>query len=861
MFRNRKPLLGLLMPLVLAGCASAPNLTARITGRSEDAYQETFLSARMTEQKGELLKASQQYEELLKKYPRKAELHHRLGILSQKSGRPEQAVNYLNQAHQISPMDVDILCDLGYSHYLQGNAEEALKIFQQAQQIKPGHTRTQSNLAIALIELDQVPAAMSLLRQSMGEAAAATTVGFALAQKGELTQAQHYFSQALDTDASNQQAAEALVQIKSMLANQNSPGTTESLAGAASQLPAFPREALLAKDVEKDDENGTVITETDSIDTIGLTALAAGSPTVETSDQSASSVAEKEPASTTILASDLRLIGTDHALQLTESGGGIDKGRVGSDKLPVSEKSGSSPIVSVSDPQEHTKSGIVEISSSVLKHPVSRRESSDSRGVWRSAQHGSQQSTQSRQIVAVDTLEKDSDRDLADFVQGSPIESIHDAGRSSRKATIVEPQWGSRHDQQYADDAFTRGAEDYKAGQEYAAAAEDRRYRSQSRWSRDYESRESIPAPEATPAPSIVISGQTFDYQRLAQMAASGQLQLNQYPGTPGLPQQPMAFSSANPIPIQGPALTQVAYMQPQPSTAVPQAYVGTPGQIPAGLMAVPQVAGTPNPGYVQASAAFPPAGAHVPGAVQQNAGIPVPAFAAGYNPNQQPVVQAATIPQYLPGQQPGVAVTAASMPSVVTPLPAATPLPIVYALGQQVSVEQNATVPSAQAHAAVSSATSALPQMLTPVVSTVTPAAPAFPITRGTESTERVSEAKTAPPVAASATGTVGGLPLAFLRSFYSQMPQDQKTTFWRDLRQLPGTVSPAELAAYRELALSATDLARVEAAITMLAVYNQKDLAEELLKGMHNHPDPIVQQSAQTALSMLRISGAPAK
>lgn len=860
MFRNRKPLLGLLMPLVLAGCASAPNLTARITGRSEDAYQETFLSARMTEQKGELLKASQQYEELLKKYPRKAELHHRLGILSQKSGRPEQAVNYLNQAHQISPMDVDILCDLGYSHYLQGNAEEALKIFQQAQQIKPGHARTQSNLAIALIELDQVPAAMSLLRQSMGEAAAATTVGFALAQKGELTQAQHYFSQALDTDASNQQAAEALVQIKSMLASQNSPGTT--MAGSASQPPAFPREALLAKNVEEDDENGTVITEADAIDTIGLTALATGSPTVNTKDKLTNSLAEKDLERTTVLASDLRLIGTDHAHQLTESGGGIDKGRVGSDKLPVSEKSGSSPIVSVSDPQEHAKSGIVEISSSVLKHPVSRRESSDSRGVWRSAQHGSQQSTQSRQIVSVDMLQKDSGRDLADFAQGSPIEAIHDAGRSSRKATIVEPQWSSRHEQQYADDAFTRGAEDYKAGQEYAAAAaEDRRYRSQSRWSRDYESRESIPAPEATPVPSIVISGQTFDYQRLAQMAASGQLQLSQYPVAPGLSQQPATYSGINAVSTQGPALTQVAYMQPQPGPAVPQAYAGTPGQIPAGLMAVPQVAGTPTPGYVQASAAFPPAGAHVPGAVQQNAGIPVPAFAAGYNPNQQPVVQAATIPQYLPGQQPGVAVTAAPMPPVVTPLPAATPLPVVYALGQQVSAEQSATVPSAQSHAAVSSATSALPQMLTPVVSAVPPAAPAFPITRGTESTERMSEAKTAPPVAASATGTVGGLPLAFLRSFYSQMPQDQKTTFWRDLRQLPGTVSPAELAAYRELALSATDLARVEAAITMLAVYNQKDLAEELLKGMHNHPDPIVQQSAQTALSMLRISGASPK
>jgi hypothetical protein len=85
--------------------------------------------------------------------------------------------------------------------------------------------------------------------------------------------------------------------------------------------------------------------------------------------------------------------------------------------------------------------------------------------------------------------------------------------------------------------------------------------------------------------------------------------------------------------------------------------------------------------------------------------------------------------------------------------------------------------------------------------------------------------------------------------------MPQTQQATFWRDLRRLPGAVSPAELAAYRELALSATDIARVEAAITMLAVYKQRELAEELLKGMNNHADPVVQQSAQTALSMLQI------
>ena len=81
----------------------------------------------------------------------------------------------------------------------------------QPQQINPGHERTQANLAVALIAMDQVPSAVALLRQNMGEAPAATMVGFALAQRGELDQAKKYFSQALDADASNQPAAEALV--------------------------------------------------------------------------------------------------------------------------------------------------------------------------------------------------------------------------------------------------------------------------------------------------------------------------------------------------------------------------------------------------------------------------------------------------------------------------------------------------------------------------------------------------------------------------------------------------------------------------------------------------------------------------
>jgi len=250
MIHFRKSLLQLLLPVILTGCMSGPDLSARFTGRSEKAWKDAFLAARMAEQKGDLMRASVAYEELLQKYPEKAEAHHRLGILCQKNGRSEDAIQHLSRAHQIAPMDIEVLCDLGYVHYLQNRPKDAVDTLQKAQQINPGHQRTQANLAVALIALDQVPSAVALLRQNMGEAPAATMVGFALAQRGELGEAKKYFSQALDADASNQPAAEALVQIEEMLNSQEQQAEQTAVAAedsgvvAAGQIAALPFEVI-----------------------------------------------------------------------------------------------------------------------------------------------------------------------------------------------------------------------------------------------------------------------------------------------------------------------------------------------------------------------------------------------------------------------------------------------------------------------------------------------------------------------------------------------------------------------------------------------------------------------------------------
>ena len=88
-----------------------------------------------------------------------------------------------------------------------------------------------------------------------------------------------------------------------------------------------------------------------------------------------------------------------------------------------------------------------------------------------------------------------------------------------------------------------------------------------------------------------------------------------------------------------------------------------------------------------------------------------------------------------------------------------------------------------------------------------------------------------------------------------YVQMNDEQKVTFWKDLRKLPGTVSDAELSAYRELARSTENLPRVEAAITLLAVFHEDKLAAELLSNLDKSSDPVVRQAASTAESMLQI------
>ena len=666
----QRKLLQLLLPMVLSGCMSGSGVIARFNGRAEQAQRDAFLAARMAEQRGDLLRAATSYEEILKSQPQSAEVHHRMGVLCQKSGRNEEAIKHLNTAHQIEPMNIEILCDLGYSHYLQNRPKEAIETLQRAQQINPGHERTQANLAVALIAMDKVPSAVALLRQNMGEAPAATMVGFALAQRGELDEAKKYFSQALDADSTNQPAAEALLQIETML---NGSG------GGGEQPGRNAAEAAVADAGQTGELPFEVISE-------GVASRAFSTP---------GNVEVIQPANTGLWQS-----GATDSVSITEAG----VTRVSATEASVSEARDEVELPALA-PQPRD-------SRPAFPAATSRSEGVRVEKKIRSA------------VIVQQGLHTEGEQPANNSaVGGLPLPPV-EGSRSWRPSRRNTPQ----------DDPATTSSKG-KTGT----------WRSASNRSND-----TVLAELDTVEPDFQREKQ--EITRLAGVDVEGE---------------------GEPLPVVEPVEPDGA-----PTVALRPVPSGTPFRIYNGAVQI---------------AARTPAVPVMEGGVVQSGGA-----SAG---SSQGLINA----------------------------------------GAGTAVVQR---PNAEVVAAVASTTAA-PMSTAPV---------ALPAAAGVPAATAVSGGSSG---STAAQGSGGGLPLAFLRAMYGQMSDDQRVLFWNDLRKLPGSVSQTDMATYRELAKSTQNLARIEAALAMLAVFGEREVAGQLLEDSSKHSDPVVRQAAITAMSVMTIQG----
>ena len=83
-----------------------------------------------------------------------ARAHRGLGLLHASQQHFDLAVQHLEQARQLNPIDASVLSDLAYAHMLNGNLAAAKLPALQAAQLAPGNAKVQLNLALYWLAVD-----------------------------------------------------------------------------------------------------------------------------------------------------------------------------------------------------------------------------------------------------------------------------------------------------------------------------------------------------------------------------------------------------------------------------------------------------------------------------------------------------------------------------------------------------------------------------------------------------------------------------------------------------------------------------------------------------------------------------------
>lgn len=98
---------------------------------------------------GRLDKAQTIYKKVLKNGPQNTGAMHMLGLIAQKNGRPERAVQLLIKAAKLDARRPEILCDLGNAFKSLGRHKDAIKAHRMVLTMLPNSPEAHSNLGAA----------------------------------------------------------------------------------------------------------------------------------------------------------------------------------------------------------------------------------------------------------------------------------------------------------------------------------------------------------------------------------------------------------------------------------------------------------------------------------------------------------------------------------------------------------------------------------------------------------------------------------------------------------------------------------------------------------------------------------------
>ncbi len=167
------------------------------------------------EHEGRSDEAQQIYESLIKKNPKAPEAYHQLALLHDKAGDGRKAEEYYRAALERDPKNADLLCDLGYSYYVQRRWAESERRLREALAINPNLKRAHNDLGLVLAHTERHDLALASFKQAgCPDADAQVSLAYCLICDRQRELAETHLHLALQADPHSKTADQLLVSLR-----------------------------------------------------------------------------------------------------------------------------------------------------------------------------------------------------------------------------------------------------------------------------------------------------------------------------------------------------------------------------------------------------------------------------------------------------------------------------------------------------------------------------------------------------------------------------------------------------------------------------------------------------------------------
>ncbi|MFM7058068.1 MAG: tetratricopeptide repeat protein [Planctomycetota bacterium] len=167
--------------------------------------------ARSMEQRGDLKAARAAWSQLLDRHPENGQAAWRLAVVTDRLGHFEKSEPLYRQAVKSEPRNVELLCDYGYSLYLQQRWAESARLLERAAELEPENPRVQNNLGLLYACTDRIQAAaMAFQRAGCTPEESRSNLGLAAAMNGRTADARRIFERVLQENPECTTAAQGL---------------------------------------------------------------------------------------------------------------------------------------------------------------------------------------------------------------------------------------------------------------------------------------------------------------------------------------------------------------------------------------------------------------------------------------------------------------------------------------------------------------------------------------------------------------------------------------------------------------------------------------------------------------------------